>query len=225
MKTSEADILIVPGWSSSGPDHWQSRWEKNLKTARRVEQADWFRPDRDQWVARIVEAAAESVRPVVLVGHSLGAMAIAHAGPRLAKLPAPPLGAFLVAPADVDNAGGWPITQGETFAAGPETGFAPAPSTRLPFPSLMVASSNDPYCSLAARPRAGNFVGISTGGKRRPRPHQRGERSWAVARWANGLWHVHAAARLGPLRTNAFRRPVKDRAPERRMEFNCLRVR
>lgn len=149
MKTSEADILIVPGWSSSGPDHWQSRWEKNLKTARRVEQADWFRPDRDQWVARIVEAAAESVRPVVLVGHSLGAMAIAHAGPRLAKLPAPPLGAFLVAPADVDNADGWPITQGETFAAGPETGFAPAPATRLPFPSLMVASSNDPYCSLA----------------------------------------------------------------------------
>ena len=38
MKTSEADILIIPGWSSSGPDHWQTRWEKNLKTARRVEQ-------------------------------------------------------------------------------------------------------------------------------------------------------------------------------------------
>ncbi|HYD14828.1 MAG TPA: alpha/beta hydrolase, partial [Hyphomicrobium sp.] len=36
MKTSDVDILIVPGWSSSGPDHWQSRWERTLKTARRV---------------------------------------------------------------------------------------------------------------------------------------------------------------------------------------------
>jgi predicted alpha/beta hydrolase family esterase len=90
MKTSEADILIIPGWSSSGPDHWQTRWEKNLKTARRVEQADWFKPGKDQWTARIVEAVAQSVRPVVLVGHSLGVMAIAHAAQKLARLPAIP---------------------------------------------------------------------------------------------------------------------------------------
>lgn len=148
MKTSEADIIIVPGWSGSGADHWQTRWEKNLKTARRVEQADWIRPDRDQWVARIVEAVAQSVRPVVLVAHSLGAMAVAHAGAKLARLPAPPVGAFLVAPADVDNADRWPITQGETFGASEESGFAPAPMTPLPFPSILIASSNDPYCSL-----------------------------------------------------------------------------
>jgi hypothetical protein len=148
MKTSQADILIVPGWSSSGPDHWQSRWEKNLKTARRIEQDDWIRPHRDAWVARIVEAAAQSVRPVVLVAHSLGAIAVAHAGPKLARLPAPPIGAFLVAPADVDHAGRWPITQGETFGASQEAGFSPAPLSVLPFPSVVVASSNDPYCSL-----------------------------------------------------------------------------
>jgi predicted alpha/beta hydrolase family esterase len=148
MKTSEADILIIPGWSSSGPDHWQTRWEKNLKTARRVEQEDWIRPDKDQWVARIVEAAAQSVRPVVIVAHSLGTVAVAHAGAKLARLPAPPVGAFLVAPADVDNAGGWPVTAGETFGASQETGFAPMPKSILPFPSVLVASSNDPYCSL-----------------------------------------------------------------------------
>jgi len=148
MKTSEADIIIVPGWSGSGSDHWQTRWEKNLKTARRVEQADWIRPDRDQWVARIVEAVAQSVRPVVLVAHSLGAMAVAHAGAKLARLPAPPVGAFLVAPADVDNADRWPITQGETFGASDESASAPAPMTPLPFPSILIASSNDPYCSL-----------------------------------------------------------------------------
>ena len=148
MKTSEADILIIPGWSSSGADHWQTRWENNIKTARRVEQQDWVRPDKDAWVARIVEAAAQSVRPVVLVAHSLGAVAVAHAGARLARLPAPPVGAFLVAPADVDNALSWPVTNGEMFGATQETGFAPAPRLILPFPSVLVASSNDPYCSL-----------------------------------------------------------------------------
>jgi predicted alpha/beta hydrolase family esterase len=148
MKTSEADILIIPGWSSSGADHWQTRWENNLKTARRVEQDDWIRPDRDAWVARIVEAAAQSVRPVVLVAHSLGTIAVAHAGAKLARLPAPPVGAFLVAPADVDNAGDWPVTAGETFGAGMESGFAPVPRAILPFPSVVVASANDPYCTL-----------------------------------------------------------------------------
>ena len=162
MKTAEADILIVPGWSDSGPDHWQSRWARNLKTARRVEQTDWFNPRRDLWVARVVEEAVKSVRPVVLVGHSLGVVTIAHAAEKLSRLPNKPVGAFLVAPADVDHARGWPVTAGHEFAATADqvfeaansasasdgTGFAPVPMTALPFPSVLVVSSNDPYCSL-----------------------------------------------------------------------------
>ncbi|MGO7423684.1 alpha/beta hydrolase, partial [Rhizobium ruizarguesonis] len=38
MKASDADILIFPGYTNSGPGHWQSRWEAKLSTARRVEQ-------------------------------------------------------------------------------------------------------------------------------------------------------------------------------------------
>jgi predicted alpha/beta hydrolase family esterase len=139
MKTSEVDILIVPGWSSSGPDHWQSRWERNLSTARRVEQDDWFNPDKDRWVGRLIEAVAATTRPPVLVAHSLGVAVVAHAA---AKLP-PGLvaGAFLVAPADVDNAHDWPIN--DTHAR-----FAPLPEAALSFPSALVASASDPYCSL-----------------------------------------------------------------------------
>lgn len=149
MKTSEADILIVPGWSSSGEDHWQSRWQRNLKTARRVEQHDWIRPDRDAWVARVVEEVAASVRPVVLVAHSLGVITVAHAAEKLARIPSKPVrGAFLVAPADTENGADWPVTQGETFH-GQSGGFAPIPQAALPFPSTLVASANDPYCSLA----------------------------------------------------------------------------
>ncbi len=56
-------------------------------------------------------------------------------------------GAFLVAPADVDKAADWPATDGATFDA-VKSGFAPLPLGPLPFPSVLIASSTDPYCSL-----------------------------------------------------------------------------
>jgi predicted alpha/beta hydrolase family esterase len=145
MKTADVDILIIPGWSSSGHDHWQSRWERTLKTARRVEQDNWFEPEREAWVARIIEAATQSTRPIVLVAHSLGVAAVAHLAQRIPK--GFLSGAFLVAPADVDNASGWPETEGLKLD-GDGSGFAPLPAGPLPFPSVLVASSTDPYCSL-----------------------------------------------------------------------------
>jgi uncharacterized protein len=57
MRTSDADLLIIPGLGGSGPDHWQTRWQQKLSTARRVEQSDWERPQRDAWVATIVSAS------------------------------------------------------------------------------------------------------------------------------------------------------------------------
>lgn len=145
MRTSEVDILIVPGWSGSGPDHWQSRWERSLKTARRIEQQHWRDPERDAWVSRIMTAVADATRPPVLVAHSLGVAAVVHAAQKLPRgLVA---GAMLVAPADVDHAASWPVTDGETFKT-EDTGFAPLPTAPLPFPALVIASSDDPYCAL-----------------------------------------------------------------------------
>lgn len=147
MKTSDIEILMVPGWSSSGPEHWQTRWERNLKTARRVEQSDWFHPRRDQWVGRLIGtiAKAQSDLPVVVIAHSLGVATLVHAA---RELPASALaGAFMVAPADVDNARDWPVTEGYTFDAS-HHGFAPLPRAPLPFPTALVASRNDPYCSF-----------------------------------------------------------------------------
>lgn len=143
MKTSDVDILIVPGWSSSGPDHWQSRWERKLPTARRVEQDDWINPDKDRWVGRLIAEAACCTRPPVLVAHSLGCITVVHAAAKLPK--GLVIGAFLVAPADIEQSGEWPITQGETFDA-VKGGFLPLPMTPLPFPAALVASRNDPYC-------------------------------------------------------------------------------
>lgn len=145
MRTSEVELLIIPGWGNSGPDHWQSRWQHRLKTARRVEQADWDTPLCADWVGRIIDAVARASEPVVLIAHSLGATAAVHA---ISELPPNMVtGAFLVAAPDLDGADIWPAKEG---------GFAPVPKRPLPCPSVLIASTNDPYCSFE---RAKEFAG------------------------------------------------------------------
>lgn len=137
MRIADIDILIVPGWQGSGPDHWQSRWQRNMKTARRVEQADWERPRIDDWVERIVSAVRAAKRPSVLVAHSCGVTAVAKAAPLLTGTTL--AGAFLVAPADLAGRTEWPATDG---------GFGMLPLERLPFATKLIGSSNDVYCSI-----------------------------------------------------------------------------
>jgi uncharacterized protein len=136
MKVSETDILIVPGQSNSGPRHWQSRWQAKLSTARRVEQADWERPGPEAWIESVAKAVNEADRPVVLVAHSLGVAAVVQAVSAYERRVA---GAFLVAPPDLENA----VMGPEWLAA-----FGPYPRDPLPFPSLLIASRNDPWCAF-----------------------------------------------------------------------------
>ena len=136
MKVSEADIIIVPGLGDSGPEHWQSRWESRLKNASRIAHPDFSLPSRAHWTAAIVDAVAKATRPVVLVAHSIGVAAIAHAAPKLQGRVA---GAFLVALSDWNR---------PEVLPGVVHDFAPLPREPLPFPSMMVASRNDPYCDF-----------------------------------------------------------------------------
>jgi predicted alpha/beta hydrolase family esterase len=136
MKLAECDILILPGLGNSGPGHWQLRWAERMANAAIVEQADWHEPDLDDWVNTIDQACRLTTRPVVLIAHSLSVMAVAHAGP---QLPDNVRGAFLVSPPDL-----------ELSAAVPEEArvFSPIPRDPLPFPSMLVASNNDPLCTI-----------------------------------------------------------------------------
>ncbi len=136
MKVKDADILIVPGYTNSGPDHWQSRWQQRLSTARRVEQAEWAKPVREDWTAAVAAAVNEAERPVVVVAHSLGVASFVQALPRFTR---PVAGAFLVAIPDVAN----PTIRPRHLMT-----FGPYPRDPLPFPSLAVASRNDPYCAF-----------------------------------------------------------------------------
>jgi predicted alpha/beta hydrolase family esterase len=137
MKTSDCDILIVPGYENSGVDHWQSRWERQLSTARRVEQESWDAPNKDEWIERIAQDVKRARKPVVLVGHSLGVVAIAHAAPQLSQDKVQ--GAFLVGLPDVERP--------DFFPAMDRT-FAPIPRDPLPFPSVLIASRTDPHCGF-----------------------------------------------------------------------------
>jgi predicted alpha/beta hydrolase family esterase len=131
--TTNSDVLILPGWQSSGPLHWQSRWEA-LYGYQRVEQHDWMRPLRGDWIARLEEVLLARAAPVWLVGHSLGCLLVA-AWAAHSQQTARVAGALLVAPGDPEL----PALRS----------WVPVQQVRLPFPALLVGSSNDPYCSLA----------------------------------------------------------------------------
>lgn len=137
MRTADADILLVPGKGDAGPDHWLSRWEAKLPTARRVVQEEWQNPDLEAWSGRIAAAVGEATRPVILVAHGLGVLAVVHAGARLEGKVA---GAFLVTP---------PAPARLRAAAGAEAGFAGMAHTPLPFPAVLVASRDDPAADYA----------------------------------------------------------------------------
>lgn len=128
-------VLLLPGWLDSDPAHWQSRWERQFGDLR-VEQADWQWPRRGDWMARLEEVLLTDDRPALLVAHSLGCQLVAswaehsrHAG-RVA-------GALLVAPPDTERADMPPQLHN----------WRPIRRPRLPFPSVVVVSSDDPFCA------------------------------------------------------------------------------
>lgn len=128
-------VLILPGLFNSGPEHWQSRWEAVHPEFRRVIQEDWERPRCADWMARL-DAAVAATPNAVLVAHSSSCALVAHWVARGGS--GRVRGALLVAPSD---------PEAPSYPVGP-TGFAPMPRTRLPFPSVVVASTNDQYVSV-----------------------------------------------------------------------------
>jgi predicted alpha/beta hydrolase family esterase len=152
--------LIVPGLHGSGAAHWQTWWQAVVPGAQRVEQDDWETPDLEAWTDRLLQVVARQPRPVWLVAHSFGCLAVAHAISRNSRNIA---GAFLVAAADPDR-----FDLGESLSL-----------NRLPVPTALVVSSNDPWLS-------------------------EGKALWLGKRWGSELFpvglagHLNTAAGFGP---------------------------
>lgn len=132
-------ILTISGLDNSDAQHWQSRWEAERPDCQRVELGMWDNPHRNTWVNKLNLAIHQAQRPVILVAHSLGCLAVAWWAEYEQPLEGNPVvGALLVAPPDVDRFG-----VDLRLAR-----FAPTPRSPLPFRSFVVASANDPYCPL-----------------------------------------------------------------------------
>ena len=132
MKTK---IFNIPGLDNSGPKHWQSVWEKELPNIIRIEQDEWIKPVRTEWVTNIEKELAQHDGDIILTAHSLGCATVAYWAQQTKQNIK---GALLVAPSDVEA---------PTYPEG-TTGFKPMPLNKLPFRSIVVASSNDYYVSI-----------------------------------------------------------------------------
>lgn len=129
-------VLIFPGIGNSGPTHWQSLWEQSHPEFVRISQRDWDHPICDEWTAVLERTVQRLGSSVAIVAHSLACLAVAHWAARSHS----PIGAALLVAV--------PDPAGPNF---PEeaVGFSPLPIQRFSFPSIVVASTDDPYCTLS----------------------------------------------------------------------------
>lgn len=133
----ETQLLIIPGLGDSGEKHWQTFWHEKFENSIRIVQDNWDEPIREEWLERLNENILKLNKPTILVAHSLAVSLVLHwaeknQNPNI-------IGAFLVAPADVDSPEHTPECT---------RNFSPIPLYQLPFPSVVVASENDPYASF-----------------------------------------------------------------------------
>jgi len=137
MKREDIQLIMIPGLGGSGESHWQTFWEKNDPSIVRVEQKDWDNPVCQVWVDQ-VEDTLKGIpnKTFVLIAHSLGCATVIHAYAQQ-KLPNV-IGVFMVALPDVNQ---------EDFPKECQF-YSPLPDVKFEFPSIMIASSNDPYSSL-----------------------------------------------------------------------------
>jgi predicted alpha/beta hydrolase family esterase len=135
--------IIVPGYQNSGPNHWQTLWEKRLLNSRRNQPSSWDHPEHDDWVNALNRAVDTTTGPIIFIAHSLGTITVAEWASQYASDRV--MGALLVAIPDVQRPDLPDAIQG----------FSNPILQPLPFPSIAVLSSNDPYSAL---PRGRQFA-------------------------------------------------------------------
>jgi uncharacterized protein len=128
-------MITLPGVGGSNDSHWQTAWERMDNRFTRFMPTSWERPNLGDWVQALEQAVSDCDRSPVLVAHSLSCLLVAYwASQTTAKI----AGAFLVCVPD---------PTGPQFPSAAAS-FRRVPTKALPFPSVVIASTNDPYADI-----------------------------------------------------------------------------
>ena len=141
-KTNAPTVLIVPGLRDHVSNHWQTLLAARLPRARMVPPGGRENLDCRARIEAIEREARAIEGPLLLVAHSAGVITLMH---WLRRTRWPVAGALLATPPDFER----PMPTGyPSMAALSEGGWLPVPRERLPFPSVVAASRNDPLGRL-----------------------------------------------------------------------------
>jgi len=148
--SSNPVVLALADADYGLPLDWLQRWEQDHPGMGSVDLGRTVPPSRNAWVTSLGAAIHQADRPVILVARGLACLAVAWWAAMERPLYGDPVaGALLVAPPDVDTAN----------ADLGMLGFGPAPKLLLPFPSVVIASRNDPLMDYASARRLSSFWG------------------------------------------------------------------
>lgn len=137
--------LIIPGLYGSELQHWQTWIQHRIPNAVRVEQPEWDNPALPLWRGSVIGYMDRLPGKLWLLAHSFGCLAgIAAAMERPERI----VGAMLVAPADPARFNANGFRSGSPYIAAAYSIASLLPQHSLPFPSVVVTSSNDPWMSL-----------------------------------------------------------------------------
>lgn len=138
-------ILIVPGLYGSELQHWQTWIERKLPNTQRVEQEDWDNPILPIWANAISQHIEQARGKIWIIAHSFGCLASVYAAQ---KNPTKIAGAMLVAPTNPSRFSLHGFQAGELYISARDNITLHLPKQALDFPSVVVASSNDPWMPL-----------------------------------------------------------------------------
>jgi predicted alpha/beta hydrolase family esterase len=138
-----ATLLIVPGLRDHVADHWQTHLAAEIPNSVTVEPLTENRLSCPARVQALDQALVSIDGDVVVAAHSAGVLMVAH----WAQSPTRRVRAALLAtPADIEL----PLPEGYPGYRDLEAnGWLPLPRSKLPFPSILAASRNDPLAGFA----------------------------------------------------------------------------
>jgi len=129
--------VFVAGYGNSTGEHWQRLWFENTKNAYWLEQKNWNAPNRDVWIEEVNKTLLHIKTPILIIAHSIGCHTVVEWVKKYYKNQ-DIIGALLVAPPDTSRV---------DFPKEIK-GYENPPLEKLPFDSICVLSSDDPYSNL-----------------------------------------------------------------------------